>query len=41
MKAAKKLIFFVNIHNCFLSSVVVKYNHSKGITDRPTGRKGK
>ena len=36
----KKASFFVNIHNCFLPSVGVRYNHNKGITDRPTCRKG-
>ena len=39
-EGGKKDSFFVNSHNCFLSFVVVKYNHNKGITDRPTGRKG-
>ena len=37
----KKDSFFVNSYNCFLPSVGVRYNHSKGKTDRPTGRKGK
>ena len=40
-EGGKKDSFFVNTHNCFLPSVVVMYNHNKGITDRPPGRKGK
>ena len=39
-EGGKKDSFFVNIHNCILPPVGVRYNHNKEITDRPTGRKG-